>query len=215
MPIKILGVCGSPVRDSNTELFLNEALGAAEADGVEVEAINLAGLEVGDCIHCNWCLAKQEEDRYCSLDDDMARLYPKVLAADGLVLATPVYLGRLSGHLAAFLDRLRALHYGRRTLGAMKYKAGAALAVAWYRHSGVETALQSLHLAFLTFQMLIAVPGSLCTFGGGGLASAGGGGEFDKDIRHGVAEDIIGLKTARATGRALVELCRLIEKGRA
>jgi len=214
MGLKILGLSGSPVADSNTERLLEEASSALGRE-VDWEMVPLAGLSVEDCQHCNWCLVKQKPERYCVLDDDMARLYPKVLAADGLLVASPVYLGRLSGRLAACLDRLRALHYGRRTRGCLKYKVGGALAVGWFRHSGIETTLQSIHLAFLTFQMLIATPGSLGTFGGGAVASAGGGGQFDPQVRHGVLADDFGLQSARATAAALVELARLVRKGSA
>jgi len=214
MNLKILGLSGSPVADSNTERLLEQA-SSALGQGVDWETVPLAGLNIEDCRHCNWCLAKQKPERYCALDDDMTRLYPKVLAADGLLVASPVYLGRLSGRLAACLDRLRALHYGRQTRGCLKYKVGGALAVGWFRHSGIETTLQSIHLAFLTFQMLIAVPGSLATFGGGAVASAGGGGQFDPQVRHGALADDFGLQSARATAAAVVELARLVRKGSA
>jgi len=102
----------------------------------------------------------------------------KVLEADTLMVSSPVYLCRLSGHLASTLDRLRcfihANHYG----GSMKDKVGAALAVGWLRNSGIETAINSIHLAFLTYQMVIATPGTMSTFGGGGVSSLGGTGGF-------------------------------------
>ena len=98
MVIKVLGVCGSPIKGGNTELFLNEALKAAEASGeVQTELITLAGREIKDCRHCNWCVNKQIEGKFCAQNDDMAEIFPKILAADGLMLASPVYVGRLSG----------------------------------------------------------------------------------------------------------------------
>ena len=49
MEIKILGICGSPIKGGNTEVFLNEALKAAENTGnVQTELISLAGKEIKD-----------------------------------------------------------------------------------------------------------------------------------------------------------------------
>jgi multimeric flavodoxin WrbA len=54
MEIKILGICGSPIKGGNTEVFLNEGLKAAESVGdVQTELISLAGKEIRDCRHCN------------------------------------------------------------------------------------------------------------------------------------------------------------------
>ncbi len=214
MNLKVLGLCGSPIEDSNTQALLDVALKAGQEKGAAVESFSLANKNIEDCRQCNWCLFKQSQDKFCALEDDMAALYPKILEADGLILASPVYLGRLSGRLAAALDRLRALHYGRMTAGALKHKVGGALAVGWYRHSGLETTLMSLHLAFLTFEMLIATPGSRCTFGAAGVSSLGGAGRFDPRDKRQVLRDEFGLATARAIGEAVVELVELVRRSR-
>ncbi len=172
--IRVLGICGSPVKNSNTESILKEALEAIGQEDVETDFFGVQGKNVKDCIQCNWCMAKQSEEDFCAVRDDLQELYPKVAQADALLVASPVYLARMSGHLASVLDRLRCVHYGKHWLGAMKHKVGAAIAVSWYRNSGIETTMTSIHWAFLTYQMVIAVPGSLSTFGGAGLASLSG-----------------------------------------
>ena len=91
---------------------------------------------------------------------------------------------------------------------------GAGIAVSWFRNSGIETTLTSIHWAFLTYQMVIAVPGSLSTFGGAGLSSLSGIGEFDPEDKHQVLKDEYGLKTARATARSMLELARIIKAGK-
>ena len=212
--IKILGICGSPVKNSNTERILKEALESIQREDVRTEIVTLNGKNIQDCIHCNWCLLKQEEGKFCSIEDDMADLYPKLLEADGLLLATPVYIGRLSGHMAAVLDRMRALDYGKRVTNALKHKTGAGIAVSWYRNSGIETTLMTLHWAFMTWQMPIATPGSLATFGGAGVTSLGGTGEFDFKDKLQVLKDSFGLETARATAASLVELTEIIKRGK-
>jgi multimeric flavodoxin WrbA len=212
--IHIVGICGSPIKDSNTEVLLKEALKAIERSDVKIDVFSLYGKKIEDCRQCNWCLGKQSEEKYCAVQDDLVELYPLVEKADALMVASPVYLGRLSGHLASVLDRLRCLHYGKHYAGGMKHKVGAAIAVSWFRNSGLETTLTSIHWAFLTYQMLIAVPGSISTFGGAGLSSLSGTGGFDPKDKHQVLKDEHGLKGAVATAKSLLELTELIKAGK-
>ena len=54
MKIKILGVCGSPVKGGNAELLLKESMQAAqETDGVETKILLLSQKNIKDCCHCN------------------------------------------------------------------------------------------------------------------------------------------------------------------
>ncbi len=209
--INILGISGSPIKDSNTEMFLREALKAVEQDDVTTEIFTLHGKKIEDCRQCNWCMAKQSADQICAVRDDLDELYPKVIRADALLLASPVYLARMSGHIASLLDRLRCIHYGKYYGGWMKHKVGAALAVSWYRNSGLETTLNSLHWAFMTYNM---VTGSLSTFGGVGFSSLSGEGGFDPKDKNQILKDEYGLRTARATAESLLELTRIIQKGK-
>jgi multimeric flavodoxin WrbA len=212
--INVLGICGSPVKESNTELIMREALKSVEQDGIKIDIFTVNGKRIEDCRHCNWCMAKQDGENFCAVKDDMAELYPKVVEADALMVASPVYLARMSGHLASVLDRLRCIHYGKYYAGGMKHKVGTAIAVSWFRNSGIETTLTSIHWAFLTYQMVIAVPGSLSTFGGAGLTSLSGIGDFDPKDKHQVLKDEYGLKTARATAKSMLDLAMIIKAGK-
>ncbi len=216
MEIKILGISGSPIKNSNTEAFLAEALKAAETiAGVKTELIALAGKEIADCRHCNWCISKQEEGKPCGVNDDMTELFPKVLEADGLLVATPVYLGRLSGPSAAFLDRLRSFLHGKVYHGVLNNKVGGALAVAWFRNAGLETALQSIFLAYSAFGMIYPTmgTGSACAWGAPGLSSEGGMGKFDPKIKLGVLNDELGLRSARSVGKRVAEVAKIVKAG--
>lgn len=213
MPINILGVCSSPVEGGNTEVFLRRALERAQAEPqVETRLVLLAGKKVAGCKHCNWCMSKQTPGEFCVQKDDMAQIYPLILNAEILLLATPVYIGRLSGYLANFMDRLRAFIYGKVYRGPLVNKVGGALAVGWYRHAGLETALQSVVAGFLTLGM-IPVSTPHCPWGAPAVASQGGTGGFDRAIRHGVLEDAWGLEAAEALASRAVDLARRI-KGR-
>jgi multimeric flavodoxin WrbA len=212
--IRVLGICGSPVKNSNAELILKEALKAIEQEDVRTEFFGVHGKSIKDCIQCNWCMAKQSKEKFCAIQDDLLELFPKVVEADALLVSSPVYLARMSGHLASVLDRLRCIHYGNYWAGGMKHKVGAAIAVSWFRNSGIETTLTSMHWAFLTYRMIIAVPGSLSTFGGAGLTSLSGTGAFDVNDKHQVLKDEYGLNTARATAISMVELAKIIKAGK-
>jgi multimeric flavodoxin WrbA len=103
--MKIIGVCGSP-RRGNTEWMLRTFLEEAAANGAEVEMLLLRQLDI--CL-CNGCMACEKGGRerqgICQIKDDMTEVYPKLLSADVIVLATPGYFEMLSGLLKNFLDR--------------------------------------------------------------------------------------------------------------
>lgn len=210
MSITVLGICSSPLEGGNTEVFLRRALERAQAEPeVKTRLVSLAGKTVESCKHCNWCMSKQTPQEFCIQKDDMAQLYPLVLNADVLLLATPVYIGRLSGYLACFMDRMRAFIYGKVYKGPLVNKVGGALAVGWYRHAGLETTLQSVVAGFLTLGM-IPVSTPHCPWGAPAVASQGGTGKYDRKIRHGVLEDSWGLEAAEALATRAVELASRI-----
>ncbi len=216
MEIKLLGICGSPVKEGNTEVFLKQALDAAGEQGATTELISIAKMDIRGCLHCNWCLRKQEEGQPCNQHDDMYEIYPRVLAADGLLLATPVYFTRLSGYMAVMLDRFRCLGHGNHYHRALKGKVGGALVVSWYRNTGTETALLSIVGAFLAGGMVVVPPGLGLgsPMGAVGLSSDKGEGAFDPKERLGVLKDEYGVASARQLGKEAVDMARLIKAGR-
>jgi len=215
MSIRILGVCGSPVKGGNTEVFLSEALKTAEGLGdVATELVRLIEKRIGDCRHCNWCLSKQAEGTFCCIKDDMLEMYPKIIEADAILLATPTYGGRLSGYSAVFIDRWRALVLGKRYRGVLRNKVGGAMTVAWFRNAGPETALLSIVSAYLMWGMVVATPGEGgCQFGAVGVSSDGGSGRFVPEDKLGVLKDKVGMSSARALAKRTVELARIVKSG--
>ena len=212
--IKILGICGSRVGDGNMEAYLNHALGHAKGQpGVETEIIPLAGKSINGCRHCNWCIKNQTKDRPCVQQDDMEAVYPKLLEADGVILASPAHFGRLSGVLADMIDRTRAFIHGNVYRFPLKNKVGGAMAVSFFRGAGLETTLQSIDLFFLSHQMVLAVSG-LYHLGAGAYSSRNGMGLFEKEPRHIVLEDNFGLVSARMLADRMIELAGLLNAGR-
>ncbi len=211
--IKVLGVCGSPVRGGNVEALLSAALRSQdERPGVRYETVHLADLKISDCVHCNWCLRKQDGDRRCSREDDLAFVYPKVEECDVLILATPVYFGRLSGHLACFIDRMRIYVHGNVTAGRLRNKVGGSLAVAWFRMAGLEMALLSVNQFFYAVNMVIAAP-DLGLQGGSAYSSLEGSGRREAEDKLLVLRDQLGLASAVSTVYRAVELARLLKAG--
>lgn len=211
--IDILGVCGSPVKDGNVQVLLEKALQSqGEEPDVSCEMITLAELDVSDCIHCNWCLRKQDGEKRCSIEDDMAFIYPRLEKADILILATPVYIGRLSGHLASFIDRMRVYVHGNMTMGRMRNKVGGSIAVAWFRFAGIEMTLLTINQLFYALNMVIASP-DLGLQGGSAFSSLGGTGRREGDDKRLVLRDEMGVASAVSTVSRAVELTRIMKAG--
>ncbi|OFW58025.1 MAG: hypothetical protein A2W01_10620 [Candidatus Solincola sediminis] len=211
--VKLLGISGSPVSGGNVETVLTEVLRSQEGRaGVIHETIMLANHEISDCRQCNWCLKKQNENKRCSIEDDMDNVYPALEEADALIMATPVYFGRLSGHLACFIDRLRIYVHGNVTGGRMRNKVGGSIAVGWFRLGGLETALLSINQFFHGVDMVIAAP-EAGLHGGSVLSSLEGAGRRDGVDRLLALRDGMGMASALSTVERAVELTRIIKAG--
>lgn len=211
--IKILGICGSPVKEGNTESVLEQALShLQDQEAVETEIITLADKELNGCKHCNWCIKNQSKGRFCVQEDDMKIIYPKVLEADGILLATPVHFGRLSGLMANMIDRFRPFVYGNVYRGRLRNKVGGALAVAFFRGGGVETALSSINSMFFIFRMIVATSGTY-QLGAASFSSIDGKGKVSKDLRHMALEDAFGAASGRLLAERMVELARIVRAG--
>jgi len=213
--LKILGIHSSPVKNGNTSSLAEYALrSAASEPGVETEMIALAGLTVGDCIHCNWCMRKQTADRLCNVEDDASAILKKIRDCDILLLASPVYFTRLSGAMACLIDRTRCFLFGRQGHTALRDKVGVALAVGWLRNFGVESTLQSLHSAFLLHEMWTpAVHHAGVAYGVGALAGKLNDDGTFSDRKRAVMDDTWALSATDQLMKKAVRTARLL-KGR-
>jgi multimeric flavodoxin WrbA len=125
--LKVLGVMGSPRLGGNTDLLLDEALKGAQSAGAETEKINVDRLKITACKEIYHCL----EDGTCPLKDDMTGLYDKILAADAIIIATPIFFYTVSAQLLAFISRCQALWSRKYVLKNLDIpaKRGAFIAV--------------------------------------------------------------------------------------
>ena len=92
--MKILALMGSPRKQGNTDLLINEILAGAENAGHQHEKLDLYDHEISPCTDCRDCKIGA-----CSIDDDMLDLYPKIESANVIIFGTPLYWYGPSGCL--------------------------------------------------------------------------------------------------------------------
>jgi len=207
--IRIVAVSGSPIKDGNTEAYLQEALRETASDPeIQRLVFRLGELEIESCRHCNWCVKNQTPEKFCVIDDGMVKLYPALLLADIIILATPVHICRMSGLMANMIDRMRVFTYGNVHGGRLKNKVGGALVVAFFRHGGLETTLSLLNQTFTLFQMI----GVGC--GGMAVTSTHGTGKIIPGQWHMVLEDAYGITSASQMIQRAVEIARIMDAGK-
>ncbi len=102
MSKKVLILSGSPRKDGNSDMLCDEFARGARESGNEVEKIRIADKKVGYCRACYYCASHGGE---CAIKDDMADILQKMIDADVLVLASPVYFYSIDAQLKAVIDR--------------------------------------------------------------------------------------------------------------
>lgn len=103
--MKVLGIMGSPRVKGNTDLLLDEALKGAQSQGAEIEKIIVDKLKIAPCKEYYGCL----RDGNCVIRDDMDNIYPKLLEADRIIIASPMFFYGVTSQLKALIDRCQAI----------------------------------------------------------------------------------------------------------
>lgn len=111
--MKVLGIMGSPRRHSNTEILLDSALAGVKEMGVEVEKVAVSELKIHPCMEIYAC----RKEGICSIKDDMQWLYGKLLEADHIAFASPMFFYGLTSQAKAIVDRCQALWVRKHVLG--------------------------------------------------------------------------------------------------
>ena len=113
--MKVLGISMGR-KNERSDIYCKQALmgveAAAKASGrdIEVEFINTVTMNIGQCRGCGACSKAPDGIIKCILPDDYLKLEEKVLDADGIIIAAPVYSVGIVGQLKNFLDRFGAAH---------------------------------------------------------------------------------------------------------
>lgn len=102
MSKKVLAIVSSPRKNGNSELLVDEFIKGAQESGHAVEKVCLRGKKIAPCLACEACL---NNGGVCVQKDDMAEVLDKLIAADVIVLSTPVYYYSVCAQLKAMIDR--------------------------------------------------------------------------------------------------------------
>lgn len=102
MSKKVLILSGSPRKGGNSDLLCDEFMRGAKEVGHCVSKINLSDKNIGYCRACYYCKKSGGE---CVIKDDMAEILSAMIAADVIVLASPVYFYSIDAQLKAVIDR--------------------------------------------------------------------------------------------------------------
>lgn len=143
--LKVLIINGSPRVGGNTSVALREMETVFNEQGVETEIVQIGAEPVRGCASCGYCY---EHDR-CVFDDVVNTLAPKFEAADGLVVASPVYFANANATLVACLDRLFYSTGFDKTM-----KVGASVVCA--RRGGCSATFDELNKYFTISGMPVA-----------------------------------------------------------
>lgn len=102
MKQKVLVLSASPRKGGNSDLLCDQFLLGAREAGNQVEKINLQDKKINFCLGC---LACQSNGGVCAQNDDMAEILDKMIQADVLVMATPIYFYNMNAQLKVLIDR--------------------------------------------------------------------------------------------------------------
>lgn len=193
--MKVLAINGSPKSNGNTAQALKILLREVEDQGIETELVTIGNKEIRGCIACTQC-AKQKNGRCNAFDDIVNEILPKMVAADGIVLGSPVYYAGINGTIKSFLDR--AFFASNSNGEPFRLKFGASVVAV--RRSGGTVAVDQLNKYFQISEMTTV-------------------GSCYWNIIHGlvpgeIEQDAEGLRIVRTLGRNLAWLLKLAEYGK-
>jgi multimeric flavodoxin WrbA len=118
--IKIVALNGSYRKRGNTHRMVEEVLKGCRKAGAKTEHVVLMEKNIKPCLGCLKCAKyKNETIGRCVQKDDMRGLLEKIVSADALVVACPIYWGNMSAHMVKFLHRMSPLAYDKALDGGM------------------------------------------------------------------------------------------------
>lgn len=122
--MKVIAINGGPRKGWNTSKTLERALDGAKSAGAEAgPVINLYDLKFKGCVSCFRCKLKTGgHPGRCAMQDDLSEVLERVLDADALLLASPIYLWDVTGVMRMFLERLVFSNIGYRTEDRSDFK---------------------------------------------------------------------------------------------
>ena len=144
--MKVIGINGSPNAEGNTFLTIKAFFDEVQKEGIETEIIHAGDGSIQGCICCRKCAGTGQ----CAIPDEhLKELSEKIIDADGIFLAAPVYFGTMPGQMKAFLDRV---FFPCIQAGKTRHKAGASAAIL--RRTGGYTTIDDLNRFIFSGDMI-------------------------------------------------------------
>lgn len=104
MSIEVLGISGSPVKNSNTDRLVKAVM---DASGLRSEFVKLSLIDVRPCLACKKCVP----DNVCKVKDDFPELAEKIKEAKALIVGAYIPYGQIDGFTKALLERFWSLRH--------------------------------------------------------------------------------------------------------
>ena len=188
--MKVLAINGSPRKNGNTQLMIEEAAKPLRRAKIVVESVSVRDYKVMPCNACEVCYEKPWN---CPIKDDALKILRRMADADGHIIASPVYGAGVTAQLKALLDRSVIACMNQ----DFKDKVGGAIAVGADSHGGQELTILQITSSFAFHGMIVAIP-RIGLFGA--MGTANGRGDIKKDKN--------GLQSARDLGERMAELLK-------
>jgi len=147
--MKVIAVNGSTRKDGNTAMLVEAVFVPLREAGIECEVVNLRGLDIRGCTACGKCSEKKDGRCYGRKDDGNS-IIEKMGAADGLILASPVYFADVTTEMKAIMDRAGYVARSKREMFARK--PGAAVVAV--RRAGAMHAFDTMNHFFGISEMM-------------------------------------------------------------
>ena len=148
--MKVVAFNGSPRRNGNTAAAVGTVFERLEKQGIETEFIQLGGQVLSGCKACGQC--RINRNRCCAIKDDPINDYiKKMVAADGIIIASPVYYGNVTTEVKALIDRTGFVSNSNGML--LRHKVGAAVVSA--RRAGSNFTYAAINYFFGINEMII------------------------------------------------------------
>jgi len=187
--MKVVAFNGSPRKEGNTAAMIGAVFAELQKEGIETEMVQVGGSALRGCTACYKCFSNR--DRKCAINGDILNgCVEKMLAADGIILASPTYFTDVTAEMKALIDR--AGMTSRANDDMLKRKIGAAVVAV--RRAGSTHAFDTMNHFFLIGQMII--PGS--SYWNMGFGKAPGDVESDEE----------GMSTMRTLGQNMAWLLK-------
>ena len=149
--MRVVAFNGSPRKEGNTYLLIERVFEELRKERIETEYVHFGGKPLRGCTACLKCVEKK--DRKCVLPDDGLNDYvAKMVQAEGIILASPVYFSNVTAEMKALIDRTG--YVVKANGGLLKRKVGAA--VVAMRRAGATIVYSDLNFFFGISEMVIA-----------------------------------------------------------